>query len=318
MAIVYGIVAFVSIILVGICYLATRKKNIWLFLLFLSVAVCDVGYFLLSISKTLEGALFANRVAYLGSVFLPLFMWIMIMELCRVQMPKLVVGILTAMGVHVLLVTLSQGILPIYYKNVSLEHVDGMTRLVKEYGILHPMYTVYVFMFFVGMVGTIAYSIARKTAVSVKHSTFLAMVVLGNIGIWIVEKFIPRSFEFLSVSYLMTEVLILLLYEIVHDYGMMEATATGSWKNCDGNGVPIPMQEEAQEDIEEVLHALHADEALTGREREVFRLLLQDKKRRAIAETLGISENTVKTHTKHIFEKIGVSSRSELFERIHK
>lgn len=31
-----------------------------------------------------------------------------------------------------------------------------------------------------------------------------------------------------------------------------------------------------------------------------------------IAENLGISENTVRTHVRHIYEKLGVSSREEL------
>ena len=308
MSITYGIVALISIILVGICYIIAGKKNHWLFLLFLSVAICNVGYFLLSISKTLEGALFANRVVYFGSVFLPLFMWIMIMGLCRIQMPKMMLGSLTTLSVLVLLVTLSQGVWPIYYKSVSLQQVHGMTRLVKEYGPLHSMYAMYLFGYFLGMVGMIVYSIVMKTAISVKHSIFLAVVVLGNIGIWIVEKFIPRNFEFLAVSYLMTEGLILLLYEIIYDYAKAGIPVEEMEKTCDENGETILMQEDA----------LHVSELLTGREREVFCLLIQDKKRKTIAEMLGISENTVKTHTKHIFEKIGVSSRNELFERINK
>ena len=31
-----------------------------------------------------------------------------------------------------------------------------------------------------------------------------------------------------------------------------------------------------------------------------------------------ISENTVKTHTTHIFEKLGISDRAELFEMANK
>ena len=41
-------------------------------LLFSSVLVVNLGYLLLSVSGSLEMALHANRVAYLGSVFLPL------------------------------------------------------------------------------------------------------------------------------------------------------------------------------------------------------------------------------------------------------
>lgn len=55
---------------------------------------------------------------------------------------------------------------------------------------------------------------------------------------------------------------------------------------------------------------------LTAREREVPEFLLQDKKRREIAEALYVSENTVKKHTTNIYMKLDVSSRRELLEEL--
>lgn len=40
-------------------------------LVFTSIFVVNTGYFILSISKSLEMALWANRIAYLGSAMLP-------------------------------------------------------------------------------------------------------------------------------------------------------------------------------------------------------------------------------------------------------
>jgi LuxR family maltose regulon positive regulatory protein len=52
--------------------------------------------------------------------------------------------------------------------------------------------------------------------------------------------------------------------------------------------------------------------ALTGREKEIARLVADGLTNREIAERLFISANTVKTQIKSIFEKLGVSSRSLL------
>ena len=49
-------------------------RGFWYMLLFTSVLVVNVGYYALSVSDSLNSALMANRVAYLGSVFLPLSM----------------------------------------------------------------------------------------------------------------------------------------------------------------------------------------------------------------------------------------------------
>jgi two-component system nitrate/nitrite response regulator NarL len=51
---------------------------------------------------------------------------------------------------------------------------------------------------------------------------------------------------------------------------------------------------------------------LTPREREVCWLLARGASNREIAETLIISENTVKTHVSNILEKLGIQSRRQV------
>jgi DNA-binding NarL/FixJ family response regulator len=51
---------------------------------------------------------------------------------------------------------------------------------------------------------------------------------------------------------------------------------------------------------------------LTSREQDVFHLLAQGASNRQIAETLMITENTVKTHVRNILEKLELHSRTEV------
>ena len=55
-------------------------------------------------------------------------------------------------------------------------------------------------------------------------------------------------------------------------------------------------------------------ETLTEREREIARLVAQGLRNAEIAETLHVSENTVKTHLKTIFKKMNIDRRSKLVE----
>jgi DNA-binding NarL/FixJ family response regulator len=57
--------------------------------------------------------------------------------------------------------------------------------------------------------------------------------------------------------------------------------------------------------------APRSGEHLTRREREVLQLVRQGLSNRQIARTLWIAESTVKVHVRHVFEKLGVQSRTE-------
>lgn len=80
---VYGAVAILSVMLV-ICYLLWEKrKEKTFFLLFICVAVANCGYFLQSVSETLPGALWSNRISYLGSAYLVLLLLLIVMNVCQ-------------------------------------------------------------------------------------------------------------------------------------------------------------------------------------------------------------------------------------------
>lgn len=53
-----------------------------------------------------------------------------------------------------------------------------------------------------------------------------------------------------------------------------------------------------------------ADPAISGRRLDVLKLVAQGASNKEIARSLGISENTVKTHLRHIFEALAVTKRT--------
>lgn len=60
----------------------------------------------------------------------------------------------------------------------------------------------------------------------------------------------------------------------------------------------------------------HASDNLTQREREVALLVADGLRSREVAERLGIAAQTVKSHLKTIFDKLGVRNRVELARRL--
>ena len=311
MSIIFGILAGISLMLLVGYSALVKKKEIWLLFLFVSIFLVNAGYFSLSLSKTLGEALLANRIAYLGSVFLPFFMLMTIAGVCNHPCKKWMVGVLICINVVVFLIAASPGYTDWYYKEVTLIFVDGAAKLKKVYGPLHNIYFVFLFSYFAMMVGLIIRATKKKWLQSPKQAILVLVVVLLNILFWLVEQMISWDFEFLSVSYIISELLLLCLYSMLQDIEEMQKQIQPVIAAAE----PVKAEQKSLDDIVEHWSAT-AD--LSPREKDVFRELLTDKKRKDIAEALCVSENTVKTHTSKVFSKMGVSTRSELIEKVFK
>lgn len=61
-------------------------------------------------------------------------------------------------------------------------------------------------------------------------------------------------------------------------------------------------------------HKLGQQAGLTPREEEILLLVAQRRTLGEMARELYIGTNTVKTHTKHVYQKLGVHSRAEVLE----
>ena len=315
--------ALTAIFLLFGYFVFVNKKEKWLLLLYISVAVVNTGYFLLSISSRLEFAILANDIAYFGSVFLSMSMLLTIMELCGFKIKKRLVCSLAAIGVLMFAIVATSGFLPWYYREVSLVFVGGTVKLKKVYGVLHPTYLVYLLSYFVTMIACIIYSMRKNRIASQKHAVLLATIVFGNIAVWFIEKFIPWDFEFLSVSYLFSEVILLGIYWMMEDYVPVEFAAKAQMQTTSefvriaelariAESVDIAAMP-LEEKVLKVLSFLKEGEILAVREREILGMVLQNKKRKEIADELCLSENTIKTYTRTLYGKIGVGSREELF-----
>ncbi|MGN0460887.1 MAG: response regulator transcription factor, partial [Ruminococcus sp.] len=145
-----------------------------------------------------------------------------------------------------------------------------------------------------------------------KVSVFLAVVVSVNIGVWLIESIMHSQFEFLSVVYVITEVLLLLLYSVVKEYSKAVMQLSAREQTAKEQAVTSLTGEE----LKEVISNWQGVEVLSKREIDVFKLLLEGKRRKDIAEELFVTESTIKKHSSSIYRKIGVENRKELLSKI--
>ncbi len=323
---IYAVTAILSLLLlICVCNLH-QKKGVWLILLYASVFIVNAGYFALSISRTLEEALLANRISYLGSVFLPLAMEMIILNTTRLRYRKWIPNVLIVVSLAVFLVAASPGYLDIYYQEVTLETVNGSSVLNKVYGPWHNLYPIFLASYFSVMLVTIAAARAKKKLDSVLHSFIILTAVLVNICVWALEQLISIDFEFLSVSYIISELFLLGCHLLVNEnLKLKEMVVTQTPENlsvpeqsedavnaadtADLYSRPAPQSAEPTLQQEAFLSGL---KELTPTEQTIYDLYVTRHTTREILSILNIKENTLKFHNKNLYGKLNVTSRKQL------
>ncbi len=309
LTIVYGIMAVLAfLLLIGyICII--KKKETWFTVLFSSVAVVNAGYFCIATSHTLEEALLANRISYLGSVFLPLSMLMIILSETKMDYKKWLSWLLIAIGAVVFLIAASPGYLDIYYKEVSLQNINGVSVLEKVYGPFHIVYLFYLLSYFIAMIAVVFHATARKKLYSKAHVAILISAVFVNIGVWFIEQIVKMDFELLSVSYIISELFLLGLHLMIQEEEKIFAQQQDINPE---NNTSKPKLSKAQKELCEYFK--DGLNELTPAEKTIYGYYIDGKSTAEIRETLNITENTLKYHNKNIYSKLGVSSRKELVE----
>ena len=291
----------------------TKKKEFWLTMLYVCVTVVNLGYLLMSLARSVEFAVFGNDVAYLGSVFLSMCMFLTIVRLCGFEIKKAHVITCVSLGALMFVMVASSPMLPLYYKSVDIEMIDGAAKLVKEYGVLHPVYLVYLLGYFATMIGTIIHSVRKKKIGNPKLAGFIAAIVCSNIVMWLFEKMVNWEYEFLSVTYIISEFLLLIVYWMLQDY--VHKNDLHTYTQAEKEKLAVQITEMTMEaKLAKVLTFVKEDNPLSMREREILEMVIAGKKRREIADKMHLSENTVKTYTRTLYGKLGISCREELYE----
>ena len=116
MTVGYSICLIAAVGLLIAYLLMVKNKEFWLTMLYISIAVVNLGYLLISLASTVGFALFANDVAYLGSVFLSAFMFLMIVRLCGFEIKKAHVITCVSLGALMFAIVASSPMLPLFCK----------------------------------------------------------------------------------------------------------------------------------------------------------------------------------------------------------
>ena len=134
--ILFGLSVLLTLIYIFIWH---KHFDVHISLIFAIIPIANLGYAMLAHSRSLEAALTATKITYIGGCFLTLFITQSILSLCHIELKRWMNAVLAVMCIVSFSVVLSIGNSPIFYKTVSFEMEKGMGKLVKTYGFAHTL-----------------------------------------------------------------------------------------------------------------------------------------------------------------------------------
>ena len=222
----------VSIIMLVMLVVVGRKQNITEYLLiFVTIMICCIGYYIISVSESMEAAIIGHRLVYLGGVFSPVFLLFGEMKLCKMKIHRLPVILLLAYSVVVLCFAFTVGEGTYYYKNVTLGKDMGMTYLIKEYGPAHILYPIHLIGNMVAMFAILIYAFVKKKNVSRTVMILFAIAELITGSLYFLGRIFKTPIEGYVIAYFFDELLFLVLIRRVGMYDVSETIAVALNEN---------------------------------------------------------------------------------------
>ena len=174
-------------------YHFNTKQNGHYPLLFLSVFIACLGHLLLALSTNLDQAILANKMIYVGSIFLPIFTFDASLSICRIRFPTWCHDLLLLIVFAVFALSQTVGFSNIYYKSIKFVNTNGVGNFIAEYGIGHDIFNCLMVGFVIINVSLIVYAFLKKRNVSFKSLIALSSMEAVSILSFFISRFVESD-----------------------------------------------------------------------------------------------------------------------------
>lgn len=192
----YIICILVSVIVL-LRYCCSKERYGWTIYLFIAIIVmANVGYLALGISTTVEEAILAHKVAYMIGIFVPMLTFFLVCEICQVRLNNYAIAIMHIVQIALYVMVWTIGYSDIYYKTAELQqNAYGISYLVKGYGVMHFLYPVSMYGYFLACMVVAITSLFRASSVSYKNVIIFILAFLISLAGYVIERVFPIEIE---------------------------------------------------------------------------------------------------------------------------
>ncbi|MBR6237803.1 MAG: hypothetical protein IKQ83_02015 [Lachnospiraceae bacterium] len=222
----YYLVSFILALILSMTYLVIwhRHFDIHMTMVFAFMPIVNLGYLMLAEARSLEAAILANKITYLGGCYLLLFVMLAVLRLCNFEYDRRINVALIVFNTLIYLGVLSIGYTGVFYKDVDYKEVNGVGELVKSYGPVHTVFYIMVIAYFIISLVAMAYSYFKRNEASNKIIRPLLITELITIVAFFGGRMITKDIEFVPIVYVLDQVVYLF---ISHRMCLYDITDTG-------------------------------------------------------------------------------------------
>lgn len=179
------------------------RNSVTQFITILIIVVSNLGFYFVSVSQNVSEAVIAQKINYIGGVFLPLFYFLLVLEICHIEIPRSISVIMLTIQCVIYGFVCTIGRNELFYKNVDIKDINGTVILVREYGPLHNVHLIFMYMYLIAAIAITIYSLIKKRTMN--NRGVIAMVVLYTlaVGSYVFERIIGLEYEILPITFVL-------------------------------------------------------------------------------------------------------------------
>ena len=232
----YLVLFLLSVLLTGVYLLIWRRHfDVHITLVFALVPIANLAFLLQAQARSLDAALIATRISYLGGCFLQLLIMLAVFSLCSIRIPRWLMAVFTAVSSVIFLCAQTIGTGTMFYRSAEMQQAGDRFILEKEYGPLHSFFYAMVILYFIVSIGTIVYSVIRRNQVSRQVLLLLFLPDVVCMTCFFIGRQIFPEIELTPAGYVFAQVCYLFISYRVSLYNVAETAADAmvrAGENC--------------------------------------------------------------------------------------
>ena len=216
----YLAVLVVAVFMTGSILLKNRKVDNAFILFGVLLTVNCAGQYMMAVSETVEAAIWANKIMYVGGCYLPFIIFLIVTRLCNISVNRYFKWFLLGYATIVLGFVITIGHNEWYYVSAELIRGNGFNYIVKEYGPFHILYPVMMVLYSIMLISFIGYAIKKRKEIPTQAVVTMSILCSVVFLTYIFERLLESEVSYLPIGYIIGMTLLMRYFDRINMYDM--------------------------------------------------------------------------------------------------